>query len=184
MKKVLSLVLVFALCLCVSGCGKIKPVQPDNDLPAAEYTPPKTGIIFLGYYDSFEDFKASEDAYADSALGEVSPEQFIAVSEGHETFAILPAENIKRVCVYSMRYDEEGNGQKDLLLYDSTNYYTQPLPIVVKGNLSDIMPDFAILVTNQSSTSGECCPKVSMKDGKLEIITEQPDYFEDLTMYK
>lgn len=143
-----------------------------------------TGVIYLDSYTDYnqyiEQIKTSKYLSEYAFLSELSKDEFISVSEGTQTFAILPPDSTASVCVYKLIYDEELNkAQNGDLLYSSN----QAIPIVVKCNFSDIYPDVNIKITAKDGTVTEFSPQSSMKDGKLEILSEAKHLITDLTKY-
>jgi hypothetical protein len=110
----------------------------------------------------------------------LSKNEFISVSEGTETFAIIPANTVASVSVYKLEYDEELNKTSNGdILYNSSNVK----PFVVKCNLSDIYTDVNIVLTTKDGKVIEFSPQLSLKDGKVEIVTNSKDLIEDMTRY-
>ena len=113
-------------------------------------------------------------------LDELSKDKFVSASDGAETFAIIPADDVVLVCVYKLVYDQELNKSQSVdLLYSASNAD----PIVVKCNFSDIYSDVNIKIVQKDGTVTEFSPRVSMKDGKLEIVSEAKEAVADLTKY-
>ncbi len=144
----------------------------------------KIGIISLGYYENYnqyvEKIKSSQYLSEYAFLKELKKEEFISASDGTQTFAIIPDETVKSISVYKLKYDENQNKtQNGDLLYNSP----KANPIVLKCNLSDIHPDANIVIVNQDGTVTEFSPQISMKDGKLEIISNSEHLIKDLTKY-
>lgn len=171
MKKILSLLVIFVLIFAVSGCKNT----------ADEKT---TGIIFLDYFEDYDEYskQIKNSPYLDEFefLGKLSKKEFITVSEGTQTFAIIPADTTESVSVYKVNYDEELNKTSNGdLLYNSSKVK----PFVIKCNSSDIFSDVKIVLTAKDGTVTEFSPQVSMKDGKVEILTEKKDLIKDLTSY-
>ncbi len=142
------------------------------------------GVISLGGYDGYnqykEQIKSSNYLSEYTFLDELSKDKFVSASDGTETFAIIPADDVVLVCVYKLVYDQELNKSQSVdLLYSASNAD----PIVVKCNFSDIYSDVNIKIVQKDGTVTEFSPRVSMKDGKLEIVSESKDAVQDLTKY-
>lgn len=200
MKKIIALFLlsVFMLCGCnqkdadVNQSSNNQPnetnnssIVNDSSSQNQQTADKKTvGVIFLGGYEDYnqytEKIKSSKYLSEYAFLGELPKSDFISSSDGLETFAIIPKSTTASVSVYKLIYDEELNKtQKGEEIYNST----EAKPIVVKCNFSDIYPDVNIKVTDKDGTVTEFSPKQSLKDGKLEIVSESKELVEDLTQY-
>ena len=154
-----------------------------NSVEFATYENP-TGVIFLDYFEDYNEYsksiKASPYLEEYEFLGELSKKDFISVSEGTETFAIIPANNVTAVSVYKLEYDEQLNkASNGDMLYNSSDVK----PFVVKCNLSDIYTDVNIVLTTKDGKVIEFSPQLSLKDGKVEIVTKNKDLIADNTKY-
>ncbi len=171
MKRWICFLLSVCLLFALSGC---------KNTPGEK----TTGIVFLGYFEDYNEYseEIQSSPYLDEYefLGELSKEEFITVSEGTQTFAIIPADTIAAVTVYKLEYDEGLNeASNGDVLYNSSNVK----PFVVKCNSSDIFTDMNIVLTAKDGTVTEFSLQISMKDGKVEIATETEELIKDLTKY-
>ena len=115
------------------------------------------------------------------ALTEVSEKEFISVSNGTETFLIMPSELTASVQVYKLirGYDKtlkEETLQSELL-YEANNAN----PIVVKCNFSDVVSDVNIVITYKDGSTVEFSPACSGKGGELYIESKNKELIKDLT---
>lgn len=187
MKNSLRLFTIFLLIFTFSGCKNTAISSGNTQTTSSQEINSDTktiGIISLGYYESYHQYKqgitSSQYVSEYAFLSELSEAEFISVSEGTETFAIIPTDSTASVCVYKLIYDEDLNKtQNGDLLYSSS----QAKPIIVKCNFSDIFPDANIIITDKDGTVTEFSLQLSMKDSKLEIISESKCLIQDLTKY-
>ena len=174
MKKLLCLTIILTLLFAFAGC----------EMPAGKIEPTK--IIFVGYCENYEQYQqkiqASQYLTEHPSLSEVSENEFVSVSEGTETYVIIPADSTVsvQVCKLTNDYDENIGGTiKSELLYEST----KTTPIVIKCNFSDIVSDVNVVIKHGDGTVNEFSPQISLKDGKVEIISESKNLIDDLTKY-
>ena len=134
------------------------------------------GVFFLGV--SEEDLSGEglmelldESGYTEGYdyLREIPESNFVS-TDGAEVYCIIPADPDAAVTITT--WDEtETAGEPGAELYHSD----KGEPVIVKGNASDIMPNFAVTVTDSYGNKlNQYHPRISLKDGKV-ITPEDPE---------
>ena len=188
MKRALIVLIIFILTFTFSGCLENTSIlngsSKTSSLQETNSDTKTIGIIALGDYENYNEYSKAikTSPYLDEYefLGKLSTNEFITASEGTQTFAILPTDTIASVSVYKLEHDNELNkATNGDLLYNSSDVK----PFVVKCNFSDIFPDVNIVLTAKDGSVTQFSPKISMKDGRVEIVTETKSFIKDLTKY-
>lgn len=96
----------------------------------------------------------------------------IAENEGERTYLVVPAEDVS-VSVYKCEFDNE------YMPYAGEELVTSTQPVIIRGNISDIIPNLYIIAQNVTEKV-EYTPMQSGMDGKL-VNSENKVY--DFTPY-
>lgn len=190
MKKFAFLMMAIVVLTSFCACNDTQD-KTDNVTTACNDTQEKeeavaTGIIFLGYYETYDDYceNIKSSAYISEYpfLGEITEEEFVVTGKGTETYAVIPGSATASVCVNELIYDDVlSSSQKGNTLYQAQN----TKPIIVKCNFSDLFADVIITITDQSGAVTAFSPQISLKDGRVVGITsESKQQIKDLTHYQ
>ncbi len=200
MSKVLPVVLLSAwLAMSVVGCSEtIPPKETEAVKTEAETSVPSETILetlrknlgedafcavsYLGYEDgSYYDVMAHIDSlgvWEDFPFAEVPKENFVS-SEGGELYMVIPADRNAVVKVYSAVMDETDYTVKPHTLLAE---FTDGDPILLKCNVSEIMPNVVLEITSDGTTY-TYIPCLSGRDGHLVSAEGVVDFssYEDET---
>ena len=136
-------------------------------------------ICLLGYYEGpTEDMmKSYSEAYP--VFAEIPRERWVT-AEGYEYYCIVPCDEKASVTVNQWVVDESNDymGEAAQELYRSESGE----PIIVCGNISDIIPNLRVTITAPDGANLEFNPMCSMKDGKV-IVPDSEPYLLDFTDY-
>ena len=182
MKKYIILLLVFVLIVAITGCSK-KPVSNNgNDVETPGLTLSREGeealselqekisadgkllgVAYLGFIDydtkfDMEEFKKQEHI---KALPLIENIYEYAENEGYRIYAIVPADNQVTITVCKCEFGEE------YLPYDGEELIKANGPILVRGNVSDTIPNLYV-IAKKGSEKVEYTPVQSGMDGRLE----------------
>ena len=182
MKKYILLLLVFVLIVAITGCSK-KPVSNNgNDVETPGLTLSREGeealselqekisadgkllgVAYLGFIDydtkfDMEEFKKQEHI---KALPLIENIYEYAENEGYRIYAIVPADNQVTITVCKCEFGEE------YLPYDGEELIKANGPILVRGNISDTIPNLYV-IAKKGSEKVEYTPVQSGMDGRLE----------------
>ena len=182
MKKYILLLLVFVLIVAITGCSK-KPVSNNgNDVETPGLTLSREGeealselqekisadgkllgVAYLGFIDydtkfDMEEFKKQEHI---KALPLIENIYEYAENEGYRIYAIVPADNQVTITVCKCEFGEE------YLPYDGEELIKANGPILVRGNVSDTIPNLYV-IAKKGSEKVEYTPVQSGMDGRLE----------------
>lgn len=123
------------------------------------------GVAYLGYYSEdigviIEDlqYKGIYDKY--KFLSEFKRKNFYSL-EGNELYAVIPAEGAE-VTVNQYAFNENGIGsaKKRLAVSDAEILF-------LRGNISDIMPNLQLAITDNNGNITEYLPSMSLETGYL-----------------
>ena len=192
MKKIL---IVIAIILCLSllaSCGG-GGEDPTTTVPSAESTTETTtqptteseskkaltefqkfirdedylcGVAYLGYYSEdigviIEDLQYKGIYDEHKFLSEIKRKDFYSL-EGSEFYAVVPAEGVK-VKVNEYSFNEEGIGYTVRELVNITD----GTPVFIRGNISDIMANIQLIITDETGYEMEYLPSMSLENGLL-----------------
>ena len=182
MKRYILLLLVFVLIVAITGCSK-KPVSNNgNDVETPGLTLSREGeealselqekisadgkllgVAYLGFIDydtkfDMEEFKKQEHI---KALPLIENIYEYAENEGYRIYAIVPADNQVTITVCKCEFGEE------YLPYDGEELIKVNGPILVRGNVSDTIPNLYV-IAKKGSEKVEYTPVQSGMDGRLE----------------
>ena len=129
------------------------------------------GVMYLGYLEegTFADNWISlehQDLLLEyTFLGAIPAERNI-VADGGEIYCIIPGDPAASVTVTEWNADTNSAGK---VLYESKSGE----PILVQGNVSDIMSNLAVSITNSNGeTMTNYHPCISLKDGSVSTHTD------------
>ena len=128
-------------------------------------------VAFVGYCDgSFAEiqkgFESEGVLEALPILAEIEEECFIS-NVGSELYLVVPREDVG-LTVYEQVLDENG----EALTYGEELYRSAQLePLLLRGNVSDIFPNFVLLIEGQGGETMEYSPSLSLRDGMLNVET-------------
>lgn len=208
--KVLALLLALVLVFSLSACGgePDPSEQPDNppagdntDTPEDPVIVPEpdcvmvrqamietsnaAAVAYLGYFDQeFEDLGAylEEKGFLEEYpfIADIPYANYIML-EGDELYCIVPADEDANIRVYEWVIDESNDyeGAPGRLVYENHC----GVPFLLKGNMSDTMPNMMIEITDSTRGTLEYVPFVSMMDGTLEKPLTVPTIM-DITPYE
>lgn len=188
MKKLLIIIAIILSLSVLASCGG-GGEDPTTTVPTAESTTePVTesesekaltefqkfirdgdylcGVAYLGYYSEdigviIEDiqYKGIYDKY--EFLREIKRKDFYSL-EGSEFYAVVPAEGVE-VKVNEYSFNEEGIGYTVRELVNITD----GSPVYIRGNISDIMANIQLLITDENGNKIEYLPSMSLENGLL-----------------
>lgn len=129
------------------------------------------GVMYLGYLqegsfpENWSELERQDLLLEYTFLGDITGARNIRVSGG-EVYCIIPGDPAASVTV--TEWDAETNSAGKVL-YESKSGE----PIVIQGNASDIMPNFAVSITNSNGeTMMNYHPHISLKDGSVSTSTD------------
>jgi len=182
MKKYIILLLVFVLIVAITGCSK-KPVSNNgNDVETPGLTLSREGeealselqekisadgkllgVAYLGYvdYDAKLDLTEIKSREYVKELELVENIYTYAENEGYRVYCIVPADNQVTITVCKCEFGEE------YLPYDGEKLIEANGPILVRGNMSDTIPNLYV-IAKKGSEKVEYTPVQSGMDGRLE----------------
>jgi len=166
-------------------------IAPDIDVFADELTilqdelAEKGFVCAAAYIGTILDGKTELEYIEASEYNDTYP--FIALigedqtvrNEGDEVYCIVPAKGYNSVVVSTFVVDESNDykGAADKELYKAND----GKPILVRGNISEIMPNVIVTLGNGESTFS-FNPSLSMRDGSLNRYNIK-DKVQDITIY-
>ena len=198
----LAMIMTFSLVACGGGSGAgnnedvSKPtptpeqkVQLDTTMLQSAMTDTEDfmAIAFLGYVE--EDF-ADFDEYFDSKgfkdqfhpfVYDIDKDHFVQ-AEGDELYCIVPRYEDDTVTISEWIVDEynDWQGEEGNVLYHAKN---DGHPILVKCNISDLVPNILITIENSNGYKNYFVPYISAMDGYLETYLDDEYSFCDFTPY-
>lgn len=144
------------------------------------------GAILIGYVDGAATFEQCRELLCDgryaAELGDLSdmPEtNFVDTAYGCELYLVIPCCDDVCISVSEWLMTEENDymGAKGDVLYH--NDYGAP--VLIKCNVSDIMPSTIITIEHDEETL-QWSPSISLKDGSMSRIDNE-NKIDDLTHY-
>ena len=100
-----------------------------------------------------------------------------AIASGMEVYCVVGRDPDCRITVNEWSIDENGQGKAGEKLYDSDSGE----PVLLMGNVSDIMPNLMVTVTTTDGEALSYAPCLSLKDGMLDRGGTEGVY--DFTVY-
>ncbi len=188
MKKIMVIAMVLLSLLLLASCGG-GDENPTTTVPTTESTTePVTesesqkalsefqkhmkdegylcGVAYLGYYSEdigviIEDLKYKGIYDIHNFLDEIKRKDFHSL-EGSEFYAVVPAEGVN-ITMNEYGFNEEGIGYaiKEIVKI------TDGTPVFIRGNISDIMPNIQLIITDENGTEKEYLPSMSLENGLL-----------------
>jgi len=140
-------------------------------------------VAYLGYYEGGE-LEEYLETVADreecAFLFEIDDDHYVEL-EGDELYCVIPCDEQAEVTVYKWVVDESNNfeGEPGDVMYHSE----KGEPVLIKGNISDIVPNIMVEVADKDERIIEYTPFLSGIDGTLV----KPMYGEtilDITPYE
>ncbi|MBR5586542.1 MAG: hypothetical protein IKW02_01135 [Clostridia bacterium] len=183
MKKIF--VLILAVLLLFSACGK-RPDRSEYDdeklkeLKQTLVTEDKLcGVAYLGYmdaeFDEIVSYLQTQEYYTElSFLKDISLDRF-ASNAGGELYCIVPQSNEVTITVRTLKYDETF----DKTAGDQLISISDGVPILIKGNISEIVPNL-LIETKKEDFSQIFSPVRSLENGKMDLSENK---FFDFTPY-
>ena len=177
MKRFILFLLAFVLVLGLAGC-KEKPAlggetnKPEVQTEAKDLTELKDrikadgkliGVAYLGWIEGDAETAKTELAKLDyiEDISFIKDIEKYAENEGYRMYAIVPADNQVTITVCKCEFGEE------YLPYDGEELIEANEPILVRGNISDTIPNLYVIAKKGSE---KVCytPVQSGMDGRLE----------------
>lgn len=204
--KILAMLLTLTLLFSMSACGDSEngnpeipepPETPDVQ-PPNETTEPDCVMIrqvmidttdlaaaaYLGYFDmGYDDLKSylEDNGFLENHpfIADIPHANYIE-HEGGELYCIVPADENAKVKVYEWVISEANDymGEPGDLIYENHC----GAPILLKGNMSEGMPNMMVQITDSEGNVLEYIPSVSMMDGTLTKPMTLPTIY-DFTPY-
>lgn len=203
MRKIVFITLCLLLMLSLlTGCRSGNTTPPVDDSPATTTEPAPTdpptsqdpyvaalqermqekgclvAVAYLGSADlQYPDFSTyvERSGYPEKMPFLLNvPEENVAFRAGMEFYALIPAAGVS-LQVYAYGMDETGNCVRGEELLNTPGNEV----LVVRGNISDIIPNLLVVAKNQEDMEIEYSPYISLRDGKLaggEGIWDISDY--------
>ena len=177
MKRFILFLLAFVLVLGLAGC-KEKPVpggennKPEVQTEAPELTALKQeitsseklfGVAYLGWIEGDAETAKAELAKQDyiKNISFVKDIEKYAENEGYRMYAIVPEDDSVTISVCKCEFDDE------YVPYDGEELIEANEPILVRGNISDTIPNLYV-IAKKGSEKIEYTPVQSGMDGRLE----------------
>ena len=169
MKHMKNLVCILLCLFVLTSCSTPKEENPylTNIKEQVQAADKLLGVAFLGTADG--DFKAvkthiqsQEYTKVYPFFGEIDDSHYVK-EEGSELYCIVPADNSVSVSVYNTQLNEDTYllEQKDKLLS-----HTDGQPLLLCGNISDIMPNLMV-VAQKGDVTVTYTPHLSLENGLL-----------------
>lgn len=126
-------------------------------------------VAYLGYFEGGYNeldtyFETVADPEVCSFLFEIDKDHYVEL-EGNELYCIIPYDGQSEVAVYEWIIDESNDFEGepgDVMYYSETGE-----PVLVKGNISEVMPNIMVEVNDPDGSIIEYVPCLSGMDGTL-----------------
>jgi len=177
MKRYILLLFVLTLVVIMTGCSKKTEYIETPGLPLSvdgEYALTELqekiqeegkllGVAYLGYidYDEKLDLTGIKSREHIKELELVENIYTYAENEGYRVYCIVPSDNEVEITVCKCEFDDE------YLPYDGEELIKANGPILVRGNMSDTIPNLYV-IAKKGSEKVEYTPVQSGMDGRLE----------------
>lgn len=197
MRKIFSVLLILALCLSLlAGCGLNIGLPEETEKPAQSSSPTQTDptpapsqemlssemlqlqeqlydsntLCAVAYLGSGEgDFASLMDSFTQSGLmgklpilKELSSDAFVEM-EGSELYLVVPREDASLTVHQQLMDNETGEMIRGKALYTAN----EAQPLLLRGNVSDIVPNLCLFLEGQGGQCVEYHPSLSLADGSL-----------------
>lgn len=147
-------------------------LDPEMDICAA---------AFFGTGESMEEFfetDAGRSLLLKYPFVEKIPEEARISAEGMEIYCVVPVDPQASISVYEYSVDESNNFEGALgeLLYENS----AGSPVLLRGNVSDIVPNLCVVIEDSAGNRLEYSPCLSGYDGSLSYpaVTEGPGVYD------
>ena len=208
MKKWLQLLLVLVLAFVMCSCGGNQNIEPlPKPIPSStpdiaddenerndsielimlrqsmietSYT---AAVAYLGMFDGeYDDLEVQLDALGITEdypyLLEVQEDHFVNF-DGQELYLIVPRDVDAEITIYEWIIDE----YNDYLPEEGEVVFScVGEPVLVRGNMSEIVPNFMVEIISEDGMRLQYTPCLSGVDGSLETPYEEP-FVKDITPY-
>lgn len=124
-------------------------------------------VAYIGYYEG--NFKSLKAQLKKEGITEKYPfienitKSRFHSQQGCETYLIIPKEAMV-LSVYEYGFDMQGNPLKG----EAFAVYSDAMPFIIRGNISDIMPNFYLEGQINGKTKIKYNPCLSLENGKLQ----------------
>ena len=202
MRKILSIFLTLCLflsllCGCTESFGKEPATEPVTEAPSTEPAVQSKeyakyceiladmnalcAVAYVGYNGGTfaeiqQGFENDGLIEALSILAEIPEENLISV-EGSELYLVIPREDVA-ISVFEQVFDEI---TADLTYGKALYTGFEPEALLLRGNISDIFPNLAIMIEGQGGETLEYSPSLSLMDGTLYV---ESSLIFDMTPYE
>ena len=208
MKKIVC-ILLLSLAFLLSACGG-NPTESESSQPAEEaetevveaeqpeaasqaedpslarlreHTETTGNLMAVAFLATL--FEGGQEAYDELVEPLLESSPFLAdldwekaaVASGMEVYCVVPRDPDCRITVTEWIIDENGEGKAGENLYDGDNGE----PVLLMGNVSDIMPNLMVTVTAADGETLSYSPCLSLRDGMLDRGGTEGVY--DFTVY-
>lgn len=145
------------------------------------------GIVYIGYiFESGADASACREVFVNSEYAQEFPEicnipdENCVGTEGGEVYLVIPGKEEYKVTVYRWVLSEENDymGEPGEVIYSSD----RGTPFLLKCNVSDIMQDTLIEITDEDGNKSGWSPWLSLRDGTVGIDPDKMKVY-DFTKY-
>lgn len=150
------------------------------------------GVLFLGYVDgNAGDLEQDRDYYQSifevqgyledfPFLAEIPNSNFVQTKDGQELYCIIPQDDMATVSVNQWIVNETNDfkGEAGEVLYRSES----GSPILLKCNVSEIIPDVEVLIVDNKNNQLHWCPSLSGMDGSVVVESADGKLY-DFTQY-
>lgn len=109
-------------------------------------------------------------------LAELKEENFFA-NEGSELYLIIPRDDVT-MTIHTEVMDEESG---EIVFGEVLHTQEKPEPVLLRGNISDLFANIAVLLEIPGEVSEKYSPSLSLKDGYLLVDS---DYVFDISPYE
>ena len=177
MKRFILLLLAFVLVLGLAGCKDKPAANNENDKAQVQTEPSQLtelkgkikadgnliGVAYLGWIEGDAETAKTELAKLDyiEDISFVKDIEKYAENEGYRMYAIVPADDSVTISVCKCESDDE------YVPYDGEELVEANEPILVRGNISDTIPNLYV-IAKKGSEKIEYTPVQSGMDGRLE----------------
>ena len=150
------------------------------------------GVMFLGYVDADAgDLEQNRDYYQSvfekqgylenfPFLAEIPNSNFVQTEYGQELYCIIPQDDMASVSVNQWIVNEKNDfkGEAGEVLYRAET----GSPILLKCNVSEIVPDAEIVIVDNKGNQLHWCPALSGMDGSVVVESAEGKIY-DFTTY-
>ena len=120
------------------------------------------GTNIAGFLRETDEGKALREAWP--FLTEIPPQQYVEY-EGDEIYCVIPADPEAVISVHAVSIDDGGAVREGTQLYRGQHGQA----LLLRGNVSDIVPNVSVTVSEPDGGSCTFQPALSLKDGSLGV---------------